>query len=247
MGFQENQKITRRTSGSFQPFKVLKQIFKKHPLPSGVEPDKKSARKQETRPHADFEMERQIFLEAVSDVKPLADRNRRIEKDMSQRNDPVDSTDFEDDALDRLRSLIICGKGFSIADTSEYMEGFGYPVFPEITRRLHKGDFPIQAHIDLHGLGIRQAECAFNQFMSESIRDGRHAVLIVHGRGRSSTGRPVLKRGVYQWLTNGYWRKWVIAFSSARACDGGAGATYVLLRERPYTRRDRKRSTKKIL
>jgi DNA-nicking Smr family endonuclease len=35
-------------------------------------------------------------------------------------------------------------------------------------------------------------------------------------------------------------RKWVIAFSSARSCDGGAGATYVLLRQRPLTMRFRK-------
>ena len=35
----------------------------------------------------------------------------------------------------------------------------------------------------------------------------------------------------------GVWRKWILAFTSARLCDGGTGATYVLLRERPYTKR----------
>jgi DNA-nicking Smr family endonuclease len=66
-------------------------------------------------------------------------------------------------------------------------------------------------------------------------------VLIVHGRGLSSPAKPVLKTKVIEWLTCGPWRKWVIAFTSARSFDGGAGATYVLLRQRPVTRSKRKR------
>jgi DNA-nicking Smr family endonuclease len=42
---------------------------------------------------------------------------------------------------------------------------------------------------------------------------------------------------VEEWLTRGPWRKWVVAYSSARIYDGGAGATYVLLRERPVSKR----------
>jgi len=50
-----------------------------------------------------------------------------------------------------------------------------------------------------------------------------------------------LKTNLYRWLTCGPWRKWVLAFTSARLCDGGAGATYVLLRQRPLTKRFRKK------
>jgi DNA-nicking Smr family endonuclease len=71
---------------------------------------------------------------------------------------------------------------------------------------------------------------------------GKRSVLIVHGRGLSSPSKPVLKAKVYEWLTSGQWRKWVIAFSSARSYDGGTGATYVLLRQRPLTKRFRKRT-----
>jgi DNA-nicking Smr family endonuclease len=46
---------------------------------------------------------------------------------------------------------------------------------------------------------------------------------------------------VSQWLSSGHWRKWVVAFTSARMCDGGAGASYVLLRRRPLTKRHRTR------
>jgi DNA-nicking Smr family endonuclease len=66
-------------------------------------------------------------------------------------------------------------------------------------------------------------------------------VLIVHGRGLSSPAKPILKTKVIKWLTSGPWRKWVMAFTSARWCDGGAGATYVLLRKRPVTKRFKKK------
>jgi len=66
-------------------------------------------------------------------------------------------------------------------------------------------------------------------------------VMIIHGRGLSSPSEPVLKTRVFQWLQSGPWRKWVMAFASARWCDGGAGATYVLLRKRPLARRHRKK------
>jgi DNA-nicking Smr family endonuclease len=118
-------------------------------------------------------------------------------------------------------------------------------VNPEIAKRLHQGDFSIQTHIDLHGLRVGEAHEAFEQFLTESLRSGKRAVLIVHGRGLSSPAEPVLKSKVKEWLTLGPWRKWVIAFTSARACDGGAGATYVLLRQRPATKRYRRRAHEK--
>jgi len=69
---------------------------------------------------------------------------------------------------------------------------------------------------------------------------GKTGVLIVHGRGLSSPFEPVLKRKVVEWLTHGPWRKWVAAYASARICDGGAGATYVLLSPRPVSKRRKK-------
>jgi DNA-nicking Smr family endonuclease len=88
---------------------------------------------------------------------------------------------------------------------------------------------------------VEDAQNAFENFIKDSIATGKRAVLIVHGRGLSSPDRPVLKTKVVEWLTRGPFRKWVIAFSSARSFDGGAGATYVLLRQRPLTRRYRKK------
>jgi DNA-nicking Smr family endonuclease len=136
--------------------------------------------------------------------------------------------------------LVDTGQGFSVADTPEYMEGVGGPTPPEITRRLHRGDFAVQAHLDLHGFSAAEAQDVFDAFMKEALAAGKRAVLIIHGRGLSSPAQPVLKTRVAEWLSTGYWRKWVVAYASARLCDGGGGASYVLLRRKPIPKRLRR-------
>ncbi|MFC1828250.1 Smr/MutS family protein [Thermodesulfobacteriota bacterium] len=227
--------------GTYKPFKDLKTMLEGRSLPAARPPAARlpKSRKQKTDP----EDEKRIFKEAMADVRPIS-RTGCIEIDFEKTppDGPNDNSDAE--ALLKLENLVKHGKGFVVADTPEYIEGRGYRVSPEITRRLHRGDFSIQAHIDLHGLSVEDAHNAFEAFLMDSIQTGKRAVLIVHGRGLSSPDKPVLKSKLIEWLTKGPWRKWVIAFSSARSCDGGAGATYLLLRERPMTKRFRKKKSR---
>jgi DNA-nicking Smr family endonuclease len=144
----------------------------------------------------------------------------------------------------QLKELISSGTGFIVSLTPEYVEGMAHNVSPEVARRLHEGYFSIQAHIDLHGFGVNSAHQAVDEFLNKSIAEGKRAVLIIHGRGLSSPYEPVLKTKVYQWLTAAPWHKWVIAFTSARLCDGGTGATYILLRQQPLTKRFRKNNNR---
>jgi len=188
----------------------------------------------------DYENERYLFLEAMKDVKPML-KQKILGKNANYRILTVVKNDEKDECLLYLDSLVKYGNGFIVSDTPEYIEGFGYNFSPEITKRLHRGDFSIQAHIDLHGLSAKEAYEVFKKFTKEAVLTGKRAVLIVHGRGLSSPAQPVLKTKVLEWLTRGQWRKWVIAFASARPCDGGTGATYVLLRQRPLTKRLRNR------
>ena len=56
-------------------------------------------------------------------------------------------------------------------------------------------------------------------------------MLIVHGRGLHSKDQiPVLKDALRSWLERGPVARAVLAFTTARPHDGGAGAVYVLLR-----------------
>jgi DNA-nicking Smr family endonuclease len=231
------------SSRTFKSFKELKALLNNDAFPSTV-PEKPSPVTEPSQDKTPLEpiTEEQLFMDAMADVTPLSGKTRaEIEPEARPPMDIDDDTDAE--TMRKLENLVKHGKGFVVSHTPEYIEGTGYQVHPEVTERLHRGDFSIQAHIDLHGLTAESARETFEKFIKTSIMTGKRAVLVVHGRGLSSPGVPVLKTKVYEWLTWGPWRKWIIAFSSARRCDGGAGATYILLRQRPLTKRFRKKPT----
>lgn len=219
------------------PFDCLKKLLDPQTLP-----DKATGRDRSPMPAApDREPleEKRLFMDAMKGVEPISRDNCPPEKKPCPA-DNSDSTNEDAEVVLKLKRLVQSGTGFVVADTSEYIEGSGYLAPPEITTRLHRGDFSIQDHLDLHGLTAVEAEVAFEDFLRKSIGAGKRSLLIIHGRGLSSPAQPVLKTKVYQWLTRGHWRKWVIAFTSARSCDGGTGASYVLLRQRAVTKSQRK-------
>ena len=222
------------TLHSFQDLKVIKE---KRSFSLRSCPPVKTNNK--TDDHQNPENEQRLFQEAMTDVKPTS-RDTYNEKNIITNLPGAAITVIDDPAaevINQLSKLVEKGEGFVVAQTPEYIEGIGYNVKPEIAERLHRGDFALDAHLDLHGFNVEKAKKVFDNFLKEAIRTGKKAVLIVHGRGLSSPEEPVLKTKVREWLTRGPWRKWILAFTSARSCDGGAGATYVLLRERPYTKK----------
>lgn len=221
------------TFNSFQDLKILLET-KSFSLPHFHHPDRKSHEDEEGP-----ELEEKLFSKAMKGVTPIS-RENFIRRSF-QVGLPEGSKNKDDaETLLKLRNLVRYGTGFRVSDTPEYVEGTGYHVHPSIARRLHQGDFAIQAHIDLHGLGVDDAKEVFERFLRWAVITGKKGILIVHGRGLSSLSGPVLKKKVIEWLTRGLWRKWVVAYSSARPCDGGAGATYVLLRPRPLSKRLRR-------
>ncbi len=182
------------------------------------------------------ELEEELFKKAMEGVAPIS-RDKYVER-IFQIELPQSSRDKEDaETLEKLTDLVKYGRGFIVADTPEYIEGTGYQVHPAVAKRLHRGDYSIQAFVDLHGLLAEDAREVFEKFLKWAVMTGKTGVLIVHGRGLCSPSEPVLKKKVVEWLTRGPWRKWVAAYCSARICDGGAGATYVLLRPRPFSKR----------
>jgi len=220
-----------KASHSFKSFRDLEVLVKNKSLPVRREviPEKVEIAQSP-------ELEERLFKKAMEGVKPIPK-----DKTIGRKNQiklPETIRNNEDaEALEKLANLVRYGTGFTVSDTPEYIEGTGYNVSPSIAKRLHRGDFSIQAHIDLHGLGVDDAKETFEEFLDWAVTTDRRGVLIVHGRGLSSPAEPVLKNKVKEWLTRGPWRKWVVAYCSARKCDGGAGATYVLLRQRPVSKR----------
>ena len=228
---------TQKSHLNFNPFSDLKGKFKKGPLvPSALSPPKNKPLDDDRISSCSDE---ELFMELMADVTPISQDKYAPKSPKASIQEKAEDLD-EAEALLRLTNLVRYGEGFVVEDTPEYVEGTWHTVHPEVAKRLHRGKFSIQSHIDLHGCSANDAKHVIDEFLKESIRTDRRAVLIVHGRGLSSPVKPVLKTKVLEWLTSSPWNKWVIAFSSARTCDGGAGATYVLLRKRPLTKRFKK-------
>jgi DNA-nicking Smr family endonuclease len=180
--------------------------------------------------------DRTLFSSAMVGVVPLArEHGLRLDRPgpAADGRRPISE---EAEALAALSDLVTGGGHFDIADTREYIEGAVVGLDPRLVRRLRRGDFAWQAHLDLHGMTAVEAREALAVFLAAAVREGHRCVLIVHGRGHNSKDQiPVLKERLKLWLARGQAARLVLAFTSARACDGGAGALYVLLR------RDRRR------
>ena len=225
-----------KSSFTFKSFQDLKALLEEKPFSF---PERRQVDLVNHEEELPPELEEELFKKAMEGVTPVSG-GKYIEK-VFQCELPEGTRDKEDaEVLERLRDLVEHGRGFNVADTPEYIEGTSYNVHPSIARRLHRGDYSIQAFVDLHGLLVDDAKEVFDKFLKWAVTTGKTGILIIHGRGLSSPSEPVLKKKVVEWLTRSPWRKWVAAYSSARKCDGGAGATYVLLRPRPVTKRLKK-------
>jgi DNA-nicking Smr family endonuclease len=168
----------------------------------------------------------EIFLEAMADV-----RERREFREIPYKSPPMIKVTpaRSEDNLEVLKEIIQGKRKIRLSDTGEYREWTRTGTRKDLTKRLHQGDFSVQDYIDLHGLTLIEAEETLRQFFKKAIAKQYSCVKVIHGRGLKSPKGPVLKEALTQWL-QGPFRKWVLAYATAKDCDGGLGATYVLLK-----------------
>ena len=99
---------------------------------------------------------------------------------------------------------------------------------PDILSKLRRGNWVVQASIDLHGLVADEARLYVAEFLADCKKRGIRCVRIIHGKGLGSRNRePVLKHKLRNWLMQ---KNEVIAYAQARHNDGGSGAVIVLLK-----------------
>ena len=164
------------------------------------------------------------FRRAVADVRPLPQRLR-----VTARTKPRPRARFaraeRGDVLEE--SLVIPAD--TAIESGEHLSFRRANVREDLLRKLRRGQFAVEAEIDLHGLGRYAAHEALRQFLNDCVMRGLRCVRVIHGKGlRSGPGGPVLKHVVDHWLRK---IENVAAFASARPVDGGTGAVYVLLRK----------------
>lgn len=125
---------------------------------------------------------------------------------------------------------------------SEHAHGAAPGIDRRTQLRLKRGQLPIEARVDLHGLSRERAHAGLNAFLARQTALGRRCVLVITGKGRPDRQRPdwgseerevgVIRRALPDWLADHPNKDRVLAFAPAQPQDGGAGAWYVLLRRR---------------
>ena len=119
-----------------------------------------------------------------------------------------------DDALDSGEELSFIRNGYS----------------RDVLRKLRRGHWVVEDHLDLHGMNRLEAAVSVNDFLRRCIARRLRCVRIVHGKGLGSHNRePVLKGMLRKWLPL---REKVLAFCQAPAAQGGSGAVLILLRSK---------------
>lgn len=100
-------------------------------------------------------------------------------------------------------------------------------------RRLVRGELPIEARLDLHGLTQEMAHRALDRFLVQCHGAGLRSVLVITGRGRGpieEAPNGVLYQMVPRWLNAPAHGHRVLGWHPAQRQHGGDGALYVVLR-----------------
>jgi DNA-nicking Smr family endonuclease len=175
-------------------------------------------------PRDDPSDDARLFRDAIGRVRPLqkgpADAPRK------PRPPPHAAQAEKDEARVRDELLVhaIDPAAIEVGEEIHYLKA-GQP--PKLLKRLRRGDFSVQAELDLHEMTVAVAREAIRAFIDEAIAERELCVRIIHGKGlRSRADGPVLKRLTATLLAR---RKDVLAYASARPAQGGTGAVIVLL------------------
>lgn len=173
-----------------------------------------------------------LFLQAMSDVKPL--------KSPSDKADlKADATPEETPGMMARRQAAVSVLGSDrnflavnhipqVAPT-DYIEFKREGIQHGVFRKLKQGKYSTDARLDLHRLTVEEARRNVFAFVRECIEHDIRSGLILHGKGERNPEAPArLKSCVAHWLTQ---MEEVQGYSSAQPRDGGAGALYILLRK----------------
>lgn len=180
-----------------------------------------------------------LFLEAMQDVTPLKD------KALQPQHDQQKNSQASQDVIRKLRKKQRLAeqqyKTENILNRDKFKHCHKVTSFDSLLynqkgvrlqelSRIKKGDFNVEAVLDLHGLIADEAEQEIIDFISHCYARNQRFIRIIHGKGYNSNEQhPILKNIVNQILRE---IKEVIAFSSAQEKDGGVGAVNILLRAR---------------
>ncbi len=165
------------------------------------------------------------FAELLGNVKVLANQDKVVHETPKPRPVPQQSHRDEQKVMQELLISPNEHEDMQAGDSLSYVKA---GIQKQVFRKLKRGQYSIEAELDLHGLTRLEAQQQLNEFVNECREYGLRCVRIIHGKGYGSSNQgPVIKPLVNQWLQR---RDEILAFCSARPADGGTGAVYVLIK-----------------
>lgn len=175
---------------------------------------------------------RDIFLRAVSDVRPF--------HPSAKKPAPAGSSPLQKTARKAVET-------FQVAEETIFQQEIGrlkldsrfsdsvpddgelQPLAGNRLRQVKRGVVSVDYQLDLHGLTREEALEALPRFLRSARQKGQQAALIITGKGNHSAEEPVLQQAVASWLRD-VGREHVLEFAPAPREMGGSGAYVVFLR-----------------
>ena len=174
--------------------------------------------------------DRELFRTVVKDAVPLTRAPTANVRPAPPQPNPVQRKADEQAALLASHLALYPSPmswdiGADIEDDQSYLRA---GVSPELLRKLRRGQWTINAEIDLHHHNQDEAHEALMEFMRKARAADWLCLRIIHGKGLSSHQKiPVLRNKVRRWLQL---KDEVLAYCEPRPNGGGSGAVLVLLK-----------------
>jgi len=127
------------------------------------------------------------------------------------------------------------------ASTKTSVPLIGSGIDARTRQKLERGQMSIEGVLDLHGHGRDEGQRAVTAFLMAAYHSGKRCVLVITGKGKWTKNeqkpwwdseRGVLKTSFKNWVQEPPLNQVVLETAQAKGKDGGAGAFYVLLRQK---------------
>lgn len=174
--------------------------------------------------------DRDLFKEAMEDVKPLKDC-ANVHWLKSPTIKPPHKTLQEEQADNPLTSGFL-----TIVPLDTPLEYKAEGIQQGVLDKLRLGKYPHNASLNLIGQSVESCRQKLYRFMLLAERENFRNLLIIHGKGREDETHANIVRS--------YLARWLQQFDLVQACcsaqphDGGSGACYVALRKSEQARQD---------
>ena len=96
-------------------------------------------------------------------------------------------------------------------------------------RDFSKGNVFIENKLDLHGYNLVEAKNLLENFINQSVENGKRLILVITGKGKEGEG--IIKNNIVSWLNAKDLRNKILAVNYASKKHGGSGAIYIFLRK----------------